>query len=122
MIGAPAKLKKYAYYLQVEIKNILGLDLKLNNSRKEKTIKLKTNKRKFVLAHASNVSCQGQHIEILGRDEQGLFYGIQTLKQIFLTSNNVIPACNTFSLPGVKWRGMHLDVSNASSYFLTLGI
>lgn len=111
VIGAPAKLKKYAYYLQVEIKNILGLDLKLNNSRKEKTIKLKTNKRKFVLAHASNVSCQGQHIEILGCDEQGLFYGIQTLKQIFLTSNNVIPACNTFSLPGVKWRGMHLDVS-----------
>ncbi len=65
-----------------------------------------------------NISPGG--IEIIAKDEPGLFYGIQSLRQLLpvsvesSTPNIVgisIPALAIRDYPRFQWRGMHLDVS-----------
>ena len=65
-----------------------------------------------------NVDQKG--ILIKARDEAGLFYGIQTLRQLLPASiekeggsleGHVIQAARIEDFPRFAWRGMHLDVS-----------
>ncbi len=59
-----------------------------------------------------NISADG--IDLNASTPQGLFYGIQTLRQIILQSPKgilVIPAQTISDFPRFAWRGMHLDVS-----------
>ncbi len=60
------------------------------------------------------------HVRIVARNRSGLFYGIQTLRQllppeIFNTTPIPkvweIPCVSICDFPRFKWRGMHLDVS-----------
>jgi hexosaminidase len=51
-------------------------------------------------------------VEILG-DSNGIFYGLQTLKQLILPSRDYkyrIPGMVIYDYPQYVWRGMHLDV------------
>jgi hexosaminidase len=59
-------------------------------------------------------------IVIKGKDEAGVFYGIQTLLQIikeipvgarFSQAQYVVPYVRILDYPRFSWRGMHLDVS-----------
>lgn len=111
VIGAPSTLKKYALMLHADLKDILGLELKFNNSKTSETIKLKLNTKACSEAESFNIAFYENSIELVGHDEQGLFYAIQTLKQILLVHGNNIAACSIHSLKGYSWRGMHLDVS-----------
>lgn len=69
---------------------------------------------------------EGYHLEIrenginiIAKEEAGLFYALQTLKQIFLYSPNetggfeekifFAPACIIHDKPRFQWRGMNLD-------------
>lgn len=52
-------------------------------------------------------------ITIEAADNQGLFYGIQTLLQLLPVEKNkqlAIPCLRIWDKPKFKWRGMHLDV------------
>ena len=52
-------------------------------------------------------------IEIRGRSANGLFYGVQTLRQLLplnKPSTASIPALEIKDEPRFQWRGMHLDV------------
>ena len=50
-------------------------------------------------------------IEILSRGEAGLFYGIQTLRQIHDQYGDRLPALEITDEPRFEYRGLHLDVS-----------
>ncbi len=53
-------------------------------------------------------------IFIAGSSPAGLFYGIQSLRQLFLQSPEkrlIIPCMRIQDYPRFSWRGMHLDVS-----------
>lgn len=50
-------------------------------------------------------------IEILANAEAGIFYGMQSLKQLLLDADGKIPGCEIIDYPRFKWRGLMLDVS-----------
>ncbi|QQL45634.1 beta-N-acetylhexosaminidase [Sulfuriroseicoccus oceanibius] len=51
-------------------------------------------------------------ITITGADAAGVFYGVQSLKQLFSADEAAtIPATTITDAPRFRWRGMHLDVS-----------
>lgn len=51
--------------------------------------------------------------KLTAKTEAGLFYGVQTLKQLVLQQHagGVIPAASIKDHPRFSWRGLHLDVS-----------
>ncbi len=57
-------------------------------------------------------------VRLTARQEVGLFYGVQTLKQLLFHANTgpkkasaVLPCLKITDYPRFSWRGMHLDVS-----------
>ena len=60
-------------------------------------------------AYALNVTAEA--IEIGAREPAGLFYGIQTLRQLVAASPNSVAAVRIEDAPRFAYRGMHLDVS-----------
>ena len=59
------------------------------------------------------INVNSQQIEIFAMKEAGLFYALQTLKQLILISQTnsrlIIPNCYIQDRPRFKWRGMNLD-------------
>ena len=51
-----------------------------------------------------------ERIELVARDTRGLFYGVQTLRQLIAASPRAIPAARIEDAPRFPWRGLHLDV------------
>lgn len=49
-------------------------------------------------------------IEVTARDSRGLFYGIQTLRQLVAASPKAVPAVRIEDAPRFPYRGLHLDV------------
>lgn len=55
-----------------------------------------------------------QHIKISAASEAGLFYGVQSLRQLLIQAAGEelkLPAMDIHDAPRFPWRGMHLDVS-----------
>jgi hexosaminidase len=53
------------------------------------------------------------HILVAGASEQGLFYGIQTLRQLLQVEGKdvICPAVSIRDWPSMEWRGVHDDIS-----------
>jgi len=51
-----------------------------------------------------------ERIELVARDPRGLFYGIQTLRQLVAASPKAVPAVRIEDAPRFPYRGLHLDV------------
>ncbi len=71
-----------------------------------------TNISKF--DHAYTLNSEANKISIVGKSNQGVFYGVQSLIQLLPTeraSTLAIPAVNITDYPRFDYRGMHLDVS-----------
>ncbi|MBC8375027.1 MAG: family 20 glycosylhydrolase [FCB group bacterium] len=67
-----------------------------------------------------HLQVSSQEIRIIAKDDPGLFYGIQTLRQLLPPAieqgvntlvGHKIQAVNVEDYPRFGWRGMHLDVS-----------
>lgn len=105
-----------AQYLQKAIKELTGLDLKIQSA---------VNKpNRIVLAHSETnwKSHEGYGLlisnkkfaAIYAKTPEGFFYGIQTFLQLFpLEKKDKInlPCLSISDEPKYSWRGMHLDVS-----------
>lgn len=74
---------------------------------KDGTLKLK--KVSNLPPEAYQLTVTPREIEIRASTDAGLFYGIQTLRQ--LNGKNRIPACRIEDAPRFAWRGMMLDTS-----------
>lgn len=82
--------------------------------------KLEENEINFVLDSSLNLSFEAYQLIVSSKSvlikassENGLFYGMQSLLQLFSVSENSInlPALEITDAPRFEWRGMHLDVS-----------
>ncbi|HEV2011447.1 MAG TPA: beta-N-acetylhexosaminidase [Candidatus Limnocylindria bacterium] len=59
-------------------------------------------------SHALDIT--PERIELTARDPRGLFYGIQTLRQLIAASPKAVPAVRIEDAPRFPYRGLHLDV------------
>jgi hexosaminidase len=65
-----------------------------------------------IMPDGYKMSVRENEITITG-DESGIFYGLQTLRQLLPPDNAqgiIVPACEIEDYPRYTWRGMHLDV------------
>ncbi len=120
IIVAPENAKHEAEMLNVYLKKLYGFSLpvknKLQNSKQLNAIILeviKSSDRK----NAYNLEVDPNKILISSTGNEGLFYGIQTLLQLFPiegsgTANPMfqIPQLSIKDYPRFQYRGMHLDV------------
>ena len=61
-------------------------------------------------AEAYRLDIAPKRIELAARDPRGVFYGIQTLRQLVAASPQAIPAARIDDAPRFGYRGLHLDV------------
>jgi hexosaminidase len=61
-------------------------------------------------AEAYRLDIAPERIEVSARDARGVFYGIQTLRQLVAASPKAVPAARIDDAPRFGYRGLHLDV------------
>ena len=84
-----------------------------NNKKVSKTIELLIENNNNYKQGAYKIKVEPKKIVITGFNEQGLFYGVQSLIQLLPPQNNGqinIPVVDIFDEPRFEYRGMHLDV------------
>lgn len=74
-----------------------------------KGIKVRTDSCIAAEGYEMTVSCDG--ILIIGGDEAGVYYGLQTLRQILVTNEGRVPYGFIADEPSFSYRGAHLDVA-----------
>lgn len=114
-------LEQQAEYLAQILGNSTGWDLQLKEGKKKGGIQLS-------LSQANNLKTEGYQLEVTpgniminGKDKGGVFYGIQTLLQLFpeqvysqTRQRNITwtaPSVSITDAPERPWRGMMLDVA-----------
>ena len=114
-----ANLNQEAKYLADMLNSISGIKITLKSSGSKNTnIKLKID-NSIKNNEGYKLSIKYNAIVISGKTNIGVFYGIQTLRQLLPAeienidneiSELTIPAVEIFDSPRYKYRGMHLDV------------
>ncbi|RYD95110.1 MAG: beta-N-acetylhexosaminidase [Sphingobacteriales bacterium] len=114
-------LQRSADFLQNYIRSIYGLQLNIVDASntggyktREATIVLNFERMDKPIPGAYNMNISEKNVYITGDNEQGVFYGIQTLIQLLpLVKSQAlsIPQLSITDYPRFAYRGMHLDVS-----------
>ena len=114
-------LEQYAEYLQGIISRSTGWDLKLVADKKKADIVLKTSPAEITHKEGYRLDVSRSGVTVCGADEAGVFYGIQSLLQLFpaqIYSEKrckdiewTAPAVSVYDAPERPWRGMMLDVA-----------
>ena len=102
--------------LQSLMKKALGQTLSLGKG--ENTIVMQVSD-KALNAESYEMGITGKQVTLSASDAAGMFYAIQTLRQLMpveiesgeTTSSVILPALNISDNPAFGWRGMNLDVS-----------
>ncbi len=89
------------------VKKVLGKDISLSCDGTENII-LKTD-GEIDNDEGYSIVCADETITVTAKNETGIFYAIQTLKQIFLQSVNEIPCFEIEDYPRFAYRGYLLD-------------
>ena len=121
VISYEKELYPQAAYLQEVIAGSTGWDLKLQEGTAEgSAIHLET-ADKIRCAEGYELTVQPSGVRITGADAGGVFYGIQTLLQLFpseiyspLRQKNIVweaRSVSVYDAPSHPWRGMMLDVA-----------
>lgn len=123
VIGYEKGLKEQAEYLQTVLGNSTGWDLRLVEGNRKGNIQLSlSDDDNRLKTEGYRLTVTPQKITIEGKDTGGLFYGIQTLLQLFppqvysetrqrdITDWSA-PAVAIVDAPERPWRGMMLDVA-----------
>ncbi len=102
-------------FLNDYLQHFFGLTLTTTTKAEDKNvIILNFEKMERVSVGAYRMIVNGNHVYIAGANEEGVFYGIQTLIQLLptsATSSLVIPQLAITDFPRFPYRGLHLDVS-----------
>lgn len=75
----------------------------------EKSIILKIDEN-FEYEEGYSLKCENRRVFITSKTESGLFYGLQTLKQMLLQTDGKIPYTEILDYPRFAYRGFMLDV------------
>ena len=118
-ISCDAALKEYAEYLRDAVAGSTGFDL--NIVGKKGDISLAVDSAAVGKAEGYRLTVTTKGVSVTGADKGGLFYGIQTLLQLFPSEiyspvrvRNVAwtaPCVSVYDAPERPWRGMMLDVA-----------
>ena len=122
VIGYQAGLKEHAEYLQQVLSQSTGWDFRLVEGKNQGDIRLALSPDKAQgMDEGYQLDVKPGRIELYGTDKGGVFYGIQTLLQLFpaeIYSSQrqkgvdwTVPAVSVFDAPERPWRGMMLDVA-----------
>ncbi len=103
-------------FLQTSIKEFIGNELK-GVENKNKIIILKSDQ--ITTPEAYNIEINEDEVKLIAADSKGLFYAIETFRQLLYASTNnnasaqniLLPQLSIKDQPKYSWRGMHLDVS-----------
>lgn len=121
IISYQSGLKEQAEYLQQILSRSTGWDFQLVEGSKKKGIVLTLQPENIKRQEGYQLDVTSKHINICGNDKGGVFYGIQTLLQLFPSEvysvtrqkqvDWEVPAVSVFDAPERPWRGMMLDVA-----------
>jgi len=111
VISPVKKLDRYTQIVQKDILDILNLDISLMKDDSTENIVLMIDPSDFIEAHSYSVVVDDNGIVLAGKDETGLFYSVQTFKQLLLIYGKNMPYMEIDDEPGFSWRGLHIDVS-----------
>lgn len=116
-----SNLERSANFLNEYLQRFYQFQLKIVNTAKgNNVIRLNFERLDNELPGAYNLAVNGKGVYIAGDNEDGVFYGIQTLIQLLpvpdvrlkMRPNKLaIPYVNVEDAPRFAYRGMHLDVS-----------
>ena len=107
------KMQKNAAFLAQYMKDITGIKFKTTTKSNKRSIILNL-ELKNVNPEAYRIGVNSKQIVISGSTENGVFYGIQTLRKsipVVKAVKVVLPAAVINDAPRFVYRGMHLDVS-----------
>ncbi len=120
-IGHDASCKAQAEYLRDVIYQSTGWDLQLKENARKATILLATDSASIGKAEGYRLEVAPGKVTICGADQGGVFYGIQSLLQLFpsqIYSDRpqrgvewTAKAVSIYDAPERPWRGMMLDVA-----------
>ena len=85
--------------------------LLINNKKASADIDIKYDSN-LASDEAYSLKIESNKIQISVKDDKGLFYALQTLRQLLSLENNqaTFPCCDINDAPRFAYRGMHLDV------------
>ncbi|MBB5439130.1 hexosaminidase [Pedobacter sp. AK017] len=109
-------LTRSANFLNEYLLNYYGFDLKQSSAESNQVISLSIDPRKNPREGQYTLTVNPRSIKLSGNSPQAVFYGIQSLIQMFPAEKNnskslSIPALEIVDYPRFAYRGMHLDVS-----------
>ena len=119
-IQAGEDVNKEAQFLADYIKEVAGIAPQIKSAEEDvkRSISLKIS-NDFDKDEAYNLIVTHEKVLVEGASAKGVFYGVQTLKQLLAlqaeeegeTSEKGIPSVNISDAPAFDYRGMHLDVA-----------
>ena len=121
-IIASGKAKPVAERLREYLRPSTGFDLFIDSRPKPRSIELRLDEQEATLgAEGYRISSSPDGVRIIAAQPAGLFYGVQTLRQLLpvsafdkkvkLGEGWSVPGCEIVDRPRFGWRGMHLDES-----------
>lgn len=121
VIGYDAKLKPQAEYLAQKLSGSTGWDLQLKEGARKADLVLSLSDADTLKAEGYRLDVTRRRVQIAGRDASGVFYGIQSLLQLFppqiyseVRQRQVdwcVPCVSVSDAPQHPWRGIMLDVA-----------
>jgi hexosaminidase len=112
-IKTSAATMKSATFLKDYLSKMYGVSTNLITGKGKADIELKVVAKNNAIKGAYHMSVNGKHISIVGDDEEGVFYGVQSLIQLLpvqKTGTVSVPAVEVKDAPRFAYRGAHLDV------------
>jgi hexosaminidase len=105
--GGNADLRRLAELLRGYVRELAGVDATIGAGG---AIALALRPDAPVGAEAYRLEITPERIDLVARDGRGLFYGIQTLRQLIAASPTAVSAVRVDDAPRFAYRGLHLDV------------
>jgi hexosaminidase len=113
IVFAASNVQKSAAFFNSYLKKYYGFELKTTKSNEsQNAIVLNHADQGNTIPGAYQMKIDNNKVQIDGDDEQGVFYGIQTLIQLLPAqkSNSLaVQQCNIVDSPRFMYRGLHLD-------------
>ena len=120
VIAHDAATSRQAELLKEALDTPTGYDLPLREGRRGQIV-LRVDTTQVTAAEGYHLTTDSKSIEIVGHDAAGVFYGVQTLLQLFPTAIYsektcrhtawTVPTVAIEDAPAHPWRGMMLDVA-----------
>ncbi len=114
IVYAASGVEKSAAFFNTYLKKYYGFELAIakHSDKSKNVIELNFDRLDNSIPGAYEMNVGKDEVYIGGDNEQGVFYGIQTLIQLLpaqASQSLTIPQCNILDSPRFAYRGMHLD-------------